>query len=130
MKNKKILIAVLALVVVIGAMTALWLGSREEAVAGGKAITVMVVHSDGTEKTLSYSTDAEYLGEVILSQGLVEGEEGPYGLEIHSVDGEKASWEENQSYWALFVGEDYATTGADGVVLTDGGVYKLVYTLG
>ena len=130
MKNKKIIIAVLALVVVIGAMTALWLGSREEAVAGGKAITVMVVHSDGTEKTLSYSTDAEYLGEVILSQGLVEGEEGPYGLEIHSVDGEKASWEENQSYWALFVGEDYATTGADGVVLTDGGVYKLVYTLG
>ena len=130
MKNKKILIAVLALVVVIGAMTALWLGSREKAVAGGKAITVMVVHSDGTEKTLSYSTDAEYLGEVILSQGLVEGEEGPYGLEIHSVDGEKASWEENQSYWALFVGEDYATTGADGVVLTDGGVYKLVYTLG
>lgn len=130
MKNKKILIAVLALVVVIGAMTALWLGSREEAVAGGKAITVMVVHSDGTEKTLSYSTDAEYLGEVILSQGLVEGEEGPYGLEIHSVDGEKASWEENQSYWALFIGEDYATTGADGVVLTDGGVYKLVYTLG
>ena len=130
MKNKKILIAVLALVVVIGAMTALWLGSREEAVAGGKAITVMVVLSDGTEKPLSYSSDAEYLGEVILSQGLVEGEEGPYGLEIHSVDGEKASWEENQSYWALFVGEDYATTGADGVVLTDGGVYKLVYTLG
>ena len=65
-----------------------------------------------------------------MAEGLVEGVEGPYGLEIQSVDGEKASWEENQSYWALFIGEEYATTGADGVVLTDGGVYKLVYTIG
>ena len=130
MKNKKIVIAVVVLAVVIGAMACLWLGSREEAVAGGKEITVTVVHADGTEKVFTYSTDAEYLGEVILAEGLVEGVDGPYGLEIHAVDGEGASWEENQSYWALFIGEEYATTGADGVVLRDGGQYKLVYTIG
>ena len=130
MKNKKIVIAVVVLAVVIGAMACLWLGSREEAVAGGKEITVTVVHADATEKVFTYSTDAEYLGEVILAEGLVEGVDGPYGLEIHAVDGEGASWEENQSYWALFIGEEYATTGADGVVLSDGGQYKLVYTIG
>ena len=49
---------------------------------------------------------------------------------ISAVDGENASWEENHSYWALYIGADYATTGADGVVLTDGGEYSLVYTFG
>lgn len=130
MKNKKAVIGVLVLALVLGAMGWLWLGSRDKTVEGGKEITVIVVHADGAEKKFEYGTDAEYLGEVILSEGLVEGEDGPYGLVIHAVDGEKASWEENQSYWALYEGEDYATTGADGVVLTDGGVYKLVYTIG
>ncbi len=130
MKNKKTLIVVVVLALVIGAMVWLWLGSREKTIEGGKAITVTVVHSDGSGKDFSYNTNAEYLGEVILGEGLVEGVEGPYGLEIHAVDGETASWEENQSYWALYEGEEYAMTGADGVVLTDGGVYKLVYTIG
>ncbi len=130
MKNKKLVIAAVVLALIIGAMAWLWMGSREKTIEGSKKITVTVVHADGTEKVFSYGTSAEYLGEVILSEGLVEGVDGPYGLEIHAVDGEKASWDENQSYWALFVGEEYATTGADGVVLTDGGVYKLVYTIG
>lgn len=130
MKNKKMIIIAVALALVIGAMAWLWLGSQEKTVEGGKNITVVVVHADGTQKEFAYSTDAEYLGEVILSEGLVEGEEGPYGLVISAVDGETASWEENQSYWALYEGEEYATTGADGVVLKDGGVYKLVYTIG
>lgn len=130
MKNKKIVFAVAALVLVIALMVGLWLGSREQAVAGGKSITVTVVHADGSSKDFSYDTDAEYLGEVLIAQGLVEGENGPYGLVINAVDGETASWEENQSYWALFIGEEYATTGADGVVLTDGGAYSLVYTVG
>ena len=130
MKNKKIVFAVLALALIIGIMAGVYMGTREKAVAGGKEITVTVVHADGSEKVFAYETAAEYLGKVILSEGLVEGVEGPYGLEIHAVDGEGASWEENQSYWALFIGEEYATTGADGVVLTDGGIYKLVYTIG
>ncbi|MBQ8918076.1 MAG: hypothetical protein IJ044_05090 [Oscillospiraceae bacterium] len=130
MKNKKMLFAVVALVLVIASMAWVWLGSQEKTIEGGKTITVTVVHADGTQKEFTYGTNAEYLGEVILSEGLVEGAEGPYGLEISTVDGEAASWEENQSYWALYVGEEYATTGADGVVLTDGGSYKLVYTIG
>lgn len=130
MKNKKLVLAVIAIAAVIVLMLGLYLVTRPEAVAGGKEITVTVVHSDGTEKVFSYSTDAEYLGEVIVSEGLVNGEEGPYGLYFDTVDGETASWEENQSYWSILIGEEYATTGADGVVLTDGGAYSLVYTIG
>lgn len=130
MKNKKLVLAAVAFVAVIAILAAVALVNRPETVAGGKTITVTVVHGDSTQKEFVYTTDAEYLGEVIQAEGLVEGVMGPYGLEIHAVDGEKASWEENQSYWALYEGEEYATTGADGIVLTDGGVYKLEYTIG
>ncbi len=130
MKNKKLILAAVALVAVIGIMAGLWLATRQQTQAGGKNITVTVVHGDGASKDFTYSTDAEFLGDVIQAEGLVQGVQGPYGLEMFTVDGETASWEENQSYWSLYIGEEYATTGADGVVLTDGGVYKLVYTIG
>jgi len=130
MKNKKLIVAVVALVLVVAALLGIYVATRPEAVEGGKEITVTVVHGDGSSKDFVYHTDEEYLGPVILAEGLVEGKEGPYGLEISAVDGETADWNVNQSYWALYVGDDYATTGADGVVLTDGGVYKLVYTIG
>ena len=130
MKSKKVWAGFLALVLVIGAMLWLWLGSREKTIEGGKTITVTVVHGDGSEKVFTYETNDDYLGQVIVSEGLAEGTEGAYGLEIHTVDGETAGWEENRSYWALYIGEEYAVTGADGIVLTDGGEYALVYTVG
>ena len=130
MKNKKLWAGLLALILVIGAMAAVWLSSRETAVEGGKNITVAVVHKDASEKTFQYDTDAEYLSQVLLDEGLIQGEEGPYGLMISEVDGETADWNVDQGYWALYIGEDYATTGADGIVLTNGGEYSLVYTIG
>lgn len=130
MKNKKMVLALVALAAVIALMAGVFLATRPETNADTKNITITVTHGDGSGMMYEVETNEEFLGPVLLGKGIAEGEEGPYGLEIHTVDGEKASWEENQSYWALFVGEEYATTGADGVALTDGGVYKLVYTIG
>jgi len=130
MKNKRVWVGLLVLVAILGAMLGLWLGTRPETQEGSKSITVTVVHGDGTEKEFSYRTDEEYLGAVLLEEGLVKGESGEYGLMISTVDGETASWEENRSYWGLYIGTEYATTGADGIVLTDGGEYTLEYTIG
>ena len=130
MKNRNIWAGLLALVLVTGAMMELWMGSRKTPIGGGKTVTVTVVHGDASENVFIYETEDTHLGQMIVSEGLAQGKEGPYGLEIHTVDGETASWEENRSYWALFEGEEYAATGADGIVLTDGGEYSLVYTIG
>ena len=130
MKNKKLLIAVAALVAVIGLMVGIALMNQPETSEGAKTITVTVVHKDGTSKDFEYHTDEEFLGAVILAEGLVEGEEGPYGLMISAVDGEIADWNVDQSYWALFIGEEYATTGADTTPVNDDDVFKLVYTIG
>lgn len=128
--NKKILLAVIALVVVAAVMVGVYFATRPEPVDGQKTITVTVVHKDGTSKDFTYKTQEEYLGPVLQSEGLVEGEMSEYGLFITAVDGETADYNADQSWWMLCVGEESATTGADAVVIEDGGLYKLIYTIG
>lgn len=95
---------------------------------GTVAINVTVVHADGSEKVFSYTTDEEFLGTLLQKEGVIKGEEGPYGLMISEVDGEKAVYEENGAYWALYENGEYAMQGVDTTKLTDGGEYKLEYT--
>lgn len=128
--NKKIWIALIALVVVAAVMVGVYFATRQDTVEGQKTITVTVVHKDGTSRDFTYKTQEEYLGPVLQSEGLVEGEVGDYGLFITAVDGETADYSVDQSWWGLYIGEESATTGADGVAIEDGGIYKLIYTVG
>jgi hypothetical protein len=132
MKKKWIWIvaAVLALALLATGMVALYLKFRPQAMIGEKEFAVTVVHNDGTEKEFFYVSTEEYLGPVLLEGELIEGEEGPYGLMISAVDGETADWNVDQGYWALFIGEEYATTGVDTTPIHDGDSFKLVYTIG
>lgn len=130
MKNKKWILAAAALAAAAAVMLGVWFVTRPDTQQGAKAITVTVVHKDGSSKDFHYDTQEEYLGPVLLAEGLVEGENGPYGLVISVVDGESAVWETDKAYWALYVGEAYATSGADTTPIADGDTFKLVYTLG
>lgn len=130
MKNKKLLLGLAALVAVIAILLGVYMAAKPETTAGGKTITVNVVHKDGTEKEFTYQTEEEYLGPCLLAEGLVEGENGSFGLMITAVDGETADWNVDKSYWALFIGEEYATTGADTTPVNDGDSFGLVYTIG
>ena len=128
MKNKKIVIAVIALLVVIGLMVGISLANKPQAVAGGKNVTIVIVHKDGTEKNLEYATDAEFLADLLIEKELVTGYASEeYGFTIESVDGVTADWATDGAYWALYEGDEYAVTSAAGMVLVDGGVYKLIY---
>ena len=92
------------------------------------SFTVIVVHKDGSEKTFTYETNDKYVGPVLEADGLLEGNEGPYGLEITKVDGEKAVYSEDNAYWAVYEGEEYALQGIDTTPVKEGQVYKLVWT--
>lgn len=129
MKNKKLVLAVVALVAVIAVFAGVYFATQTQASQGSKAITVTVVHADGTSKEFSYRTDAEMLGAYLEEQGLIESKGADAGM-FHTVDGEKADWNVNQSYWAFYLGEEYAMTGIYDTPITDGAIYKLVYTLG
>lgn len=127
-KNTKIIIAALAVVVVIALFVGVYAATRPETTQGAKIFTVEVVHSDGGTKRFTYHTDEEYLGPVLLAEGLITGQEDTFGLTILSVDGEEAIWSRDNAYWAIFVGEEYGTTGVDAIPVNDGDSFKLVYT--
>ena len=127
MNNKKQILTLVALIVVVGLFAGVWFATRPQSVEGTKSFTVLVVHSDKTEKTFTYTTDAEKLGVFLEQEGLIVGSgDGMF----HTVDGEKADWSVNQSYWALYLGNEYATAGIYDTDIVDGTTYKLEYTLG
>lgn len=127
MKNKKLILALVALIVVVGVFAGVWFATRPQNVEGSKTFTVLVVHGDKAEKTFTYTTDAEKLGVFLEEEGLIIGSgDGMF----HTVDGEKADWSVNQSYWALYLGGEYATSGIYDTDIVDGTAYKLEYTIG
>ena len=128
MKNKKLVLATVAVVALIAVMAGVWYFTRPTPEEGSKAITVFVTHKDGTEKKFEFRTDEEYLDKVLLAKGLITGSESQYGLTVESVDGEIADWIADNAYWAIYIGDEYATTGISEIVVTDGAIYKFVYT--
>ena len=130
MNNKKLILAAVALVAVVAILVGVYLIAKPAPVAAGsKAFTVTVVHSNGSQKEFTYKTDAGKLGAYLEEKGLIESQGADAGM-FHTVDGEKADWNVNQSYWAFYVGEEYASKGIFETPATDGGSYKLVYTIG
>lgn len=129
-KNGKLIAAAAAMLVLVGVMVGVYETTRPDTQTGEKTISVEVVHKDESSKQFTYQTDAEYLGEVLLAEGLLEGEDGPYGLYITVVDGEKAVYEVDNSYWAFYQGEEYATQGVDQTPIADGDEFTFIYTIG
>lgn len=130
MKNKKLILAVVALVAVVAVLLGVYFATRPDTAEGAKTITVTVVHKDGTTKNFEYHTDEEYLGPVLIAEGLVQGDESQYGLMIHTVDGEKADYNVDQGWWQFFIGDEAAMVGVDSAPIADGDSFKLVYTVG
>ena len=127
MQNKKLILAIVALVAVMAILAGVYFATRPQPQQGAKAYTVIVIHKDKTEKTFTYRTDAEFLDKALLEEGLIEGKEDQYGLIIEKVDGEAAIWETDNAYWSLYIGEEYATTGISATPVYDGSTFKLVY---
>lgn len=128
MKNKKLIVAIVALVVVIAVMAGVYVSTRPEAVEGEKNVTIVIVYEDGTEKKLEYATACDSLADLLLEKELVTGYTSEeYGFTIESVDGITLDWSKDGAYWALYEGDAYATESAAGIMLTEGGIYKLVY---
>ena len=129
-KNKRLPVLLGLLVVLAALFAGIHVLNRPDTADGTKTITVEVVHRDAGSKSFTYETQAEYLGEVLRAEHLVQGEEGAYGFYVTEVDGEKAVFETDGAYWALYQGDAYADAGIDQTPIADGDVFSLVYTIG
>lgn len=126
---RKILIALIGLIVVIAVFFGVYRFTRPTAVQGAKTITVEVIHKDASQKTFEYHTDREYLGEVLTDEELVSGEEGAYGMFITTVDGETTD-DTNQEWWCITKNNERLDTSADQTPIADGDKYELTLTVG
>ena len=80
---------------------------------------------EGAEHLYLIHTDEEMVGTAMIAHGLIEGEEGPYGMYIKSVLGQVLDYETDQMYWAFYVNGEYALTGVDQTPVTADTSYML-----
>lgn len=128
--KKKQVFALTGLLLAVAVMLGVWFAAKEKPQEGMKHITVEVVHGNGTTNTFTYDTDEEYLGALLKEKGLIAGTEDQYGIFVDTVDGEKAVYAENGSWWQFSCNGESAQTGVDQTLIADGSVYTWTYTIG
>lgn len=91
---------------------------------GAQAFTFSVVDAEGAESLFEIHTDAATVGEALTENGLLEGEDGPYGLYVKTVNGITADYDKDKVYWAFYINDEYAMSGVDQTEITEGDVYS------
>lgn len=122
---KKILSLVLCMALVLSLAAC---GAKKE--SGEKAFTFVVTDLEGNEETFNITTTKATLGEALLDEGLIAGEDSEYGLMVYTVNGITADWDADQTYWALLIDGEYANTGVSQTNITEGTTYSFVLTKG
>lgn len=123
-EKKKVIVAVVALIAAVCVFAGVYYAfGRPETSAGSKTVTIEVAAPDYSN-THKIKTDAEFLGDALKEEGIIEGEESQYGLFITSVDSIKAD-DSKQQWWCITkVGED-VMTGVDVTPIADGDTFEL-----
>ena len=119
----------LILIVLIAAMVLSFAacGSKDEGDANvePKTFSFQVVAPDGSTKDFAITSEAKTVGEALMAEGLIAGEDGPYGLYVKTVDGLTLDYDKDGMYWAFYVNGEYAMTGVDLTPITEGTAYLL-----
>ena len=128
MKNKKTLIALIVLVVLVIGAFAVWKVNAPQGQTGDKTIVVSVVVDTETSDFV-IETDAEFLRGALEQAGLVEGTESEYGLYVTTVNGVTAD-ESQQQWWCFTRSGGTLETGVDSTPIADGEHYEITLTTG
>ncbi len=93
----------------------------------GKGEKTFTIEITTEEKSVTHTikTDKKTVGEALLEVGLIEGEEGPYGLYIKRANGVLADYNTDKTYWAFYINGEYAITGVDMTDIDENARYKL-----
>ena len=130
--KNRLVASVLCMVLIVAmalSMTACSITTPDDAGAGKgqsveKSFTFEVVDKDGNTETFGITTNKTTVGEALLEEGLIVGEDGPYGLYVTEVNGIVADFNADGTYWAFYVDGGYAASGVDLTEVTDGCTYS------
>ena len=74
-------------------------------------------------------TDKNTVGDALLEVGLIEGDNGPYGLYVKKTNGILADYDIDRSYWAFYINGDMAMSGVDMTEIDESAEYTLEYSI-
>ena len=94
---------------------------------GAKTVTVEVKVEEQTV-TFTINTDKKTVGEALVENKLIEGDQGAYGIYIKKVNGITADYDIDKSYWAFYINGEMAMTGVDSTDIDENAIYRLEYT--
>ena len=117
------LLALLGCIVLIAALALTFCGCGRNGKTETKAFQVVVTDLEGQETTFHYTSDKESVGEALLAEGLIQGDQGDYGLYVKTVNGLTLDWEKDGKFWAFYIDGEFAATGVDQTPITDGSTY-------
>ena len=124
--KNKLFASVLCMVLIVAmalSMTACTTNNGSDAANAGseveqtveRSFTFEVVDKDGNTETFSITTDKSTVGDALLEEGLIAGENGQYGLYVTEVNGIVADYN---------VDGAYASSGVDTTDVVDGSTYS------
>ena len=121
---------VIAAIVLVILMVAVYFLSRPKPVQGEKHIRVEVKNEAGAVTSYEEDTNAEYLAEALAelqknSPFTYEAVESDYGLYLISVNNEEADYNKTQTYWTIYVNGEYGSYGISEQPVSDQDVYTL-----
>lgn len=125
MKTMKRLTALLLVFVLAVSLVACGNTAKETA-----AFTVVITDLEGNETTFNYTSEAKTVGEALVAEGLISGDDSEYGLMVTTVNGITADWDADQTYWAFYIDGEYAMTGVDATDIVAGTTYGFTLTKG
>jgi len=103
-------------------------GTQEEPVEVGEGANQFKLEVvTGNEDDFFYliKTDEETVGNALAKLGMIEGEQGQYGLYIKYVNGELHDYEVDQTYWGFYIDGEYAELSCDLTEIEEGKLYTL-----
>ena len=92
---------------------------------GATAFTLQVVDKEGKTTVFAIRTDKTTVGEALQELGLIEGEEGAFGLYVKKVNGITADYDVDQTFWAFYIDGKSAPAGVDSTDIVAGTTYAL-----
>ena len=99
---------------------------RQDTTLGqGEKTFSFVVEIEGQSINFTVHTDKSTVGEALLELGLIEGEDGAYGLYVKKVNGVLADYDVDRTYWAFYINGEYASSGVDTTDIVSGTTYKM-----
>ena len=80
---------------------------------GEKQFTFKVTDLEGKTSVFEINTDKATVGEALIELELIQGEDGPYGLYVKTVNNITVDYDKDGKYWAFYINGEYAATGVE-----------------